>query len=114
MSATMHPKTPEVFNYLKECASKMRVVTYGEVEAAVGEHALSLGPRHLDYIQDEICRPRGLPFISAIVVNSRTWKPGTGFMPDGVTINEHDLDLFWRGVVLQVFATDWSKVEIDS
>ena len=97
-------KTLEVFNFLKKRAYEMRTVSYGRVALAVGNH--------LDTIREEICVPGGLPFISAIVVNAETRRPGQGFLPAGMEVSEHEFDLFWRGTVIQVFATDWSKVDI--
>ena len=104
-------KTLEVFNFLKKRAYEMRTVSYGRVAKEVGIFPLAVG-NHLDTIREEICVPGGLPFISAIVVNAETRRPGQGFLPAGMKVREHEFDLFWRGTVIQVFATDWSKVDI--
>ncbi len=108
-------KTKEVFDYLKQCAQRMRTATYEEVAAATGLVAPGLG-RPLNYIRD-LCRRRSLPWLTAIVVNTRTWRPSasTSFLPDDIekVCNERDKERLWRGMVLQVFAYDWSAVEFE-
>ena len=111
MPIAIPDKTLEIFNYLKKRAYEMRTVSYGRVAKEADIFPLAVG-NHLDTIREEICIPLGLPFISAIVVNAATRRPGQGFLPDGMDVSEHEFDLFWRGMVLQVFATDWSAVQI--
>ena len=113
-NVAMPAKTPEVFTYLKQCAREERTAEYGEIGDRKDvnlQPAFRLIPL-LNYIRDEICVPQGLPWISALVVNKETRLPGNGWLPEGTTIANAHLPLFWRGIVLQVFATDWSKVEI--
>ena len=111
MQPQMPARTPEVFDYLKQCASDMRTVNYGEVADEVGLMAPGLGDQ-LSYIRDE-CRDAQMPWLNAIVVNKETWRPSEGFMPDDMEIADgDDFELFWRGMVLQVFATDWSDVNL--
>ena len=111
MPATMPAKTPEVFAYLKQCAREMRAAPYGEIGEAVELPARFLN-RQLDYIRDEVCIPQGLPWLSALGVNAETRLPSAGWLPDGVAVSDDHLPTVWRGIVLQVFAVDWSKVEI--
>ena len=111
MPATMPAKAPEVFDYLKQCAREMRTATYGEIEEAVKRPARFLD-QELDYIRDEICIPQGLPWLSALVVNASTRLPGAGWLPNEVAVSHDHLPTVWRGIVLQVFAVDWSKVQI--
>lgn len=105
-------KTRQVFNYLKRCASQMRTVTYGEIAEEVNLAKPGVG-RPLGYIRDQICRNRGLPWLNAIAVNAYTDRPGTGFLPEDMNISETDQELLWRGMVLQVFAFDWSSTNFD-
>ena len=106
--------TEAVFRHLKKCASDMRTDSYGEIADAAGlpTPLQVFGP--LDYIRDKVCRHRGLPWLSAIAVNKDTRRPGHGFLPGNFVIGdeEDDLPRFWRGMVLQVFATDWSNVNL--
>ena len=111
MPATMPAKTPEVFDYLKQCAREMRTATYHEIGVAVGLPERSLN-RQLDYIRDEVCIPQGLPWLSALAVNTKTRMPGDRWLPEGVAVSDDHLPTVWRGIVLQVFAVDWSKVQI--
>ena len=84
-------------------------MTYGEVA-----HSVGLGPRGigqpLGYIRDVVCRERGLPWLNAIGVSKNTKRPGDSFLPEGVAIGNDEENL-WRGMVLQVFAYNWSNVE---
>ena len=105
-------KTREVFEYLKNCASQMRTVTYGEIAEKVNLAKPGVG-RPLGYIRDEVCRHHGLPWLNAIAVNAYTDRPGTGFIPGGMSIDEADEELLWRGMVLQVFTFDWSSVNFN-
>ena len=108
-------KTEEVFEYLKKAAREMRTVTYIELAEAVGLAAVGIG-FPLGYIRDEVCRARKLPWLTAIAVSANTRLPSGGFFPDdaGVSANleSDDFKIWWRGMVLQVFATDWSAVEL--
>jgi hypothetical protein len=104
-------KAREVFEYLKGCADEMRTVTYKEVADETDLAPVGLG-HQLGYIRDEICRKRGLPWLSAIVVSSETRKPGSGFVPGDVSFGDEGNRL-WRGMVLHVFAFDWDAVPFD-
>jgi hypothetical protein len=106
-------KTREVFEHLKICASQMRTVTYKEIADEFHLAKPGVG-RPLGYIRDTICRARGLPWLSAIVVNRHTDRPGRSFIPEGTTVlSEVDKELLWRGMVLQVFAYNWTNVDFD-
>jgi hypothetical protein len=108
-------QTEEVFEYLKRAAREMRTVTYGEIAADTGLAAPGTG-FPLGYVRDEVCRARGLPWLTAIAVNAGTKLPGGSFFPDGAGLSadleSDDLRIWWRAMVLQVFATDWSAVEL--
>jgi hypothetical protein len=104
-------KTKAVFEHLKKCADQMRTVTYGELAKECGLAPSGIGYQ-LGYVRDEICRKRGLPWLSAIAVNTDTRRPGGSFLPEGVTLGD-DGDRLWRGMVLHVFAFDWSSVSFE-
>ena len=104
-------KTGEVLDFLKSCADDMRTVTYGEVAEKTGLAAPGL-THQLAYIRDEICRRRGLPWLSAIVVNTQTRRPGHAFLPGDISFGD-DGDRLWRGMVVHVFAYDWSQVAFE-
>ena len=113
MPAMMPTKTLEVFDYLKRCASEMRTAPHGEIGDAVGLPAQFLNQR-LDFIRDEVCIPQGLPWLSALGVDAETRLPSAGWLPDGVAVSDDHLPRFWRSIVLQVFAVDWSEVKIEN
>ena len=39
-----------------------------------------------------------------------TMRPSGGFVPEGMQLNLED-DHWWRGMVAQVYAYDWNKIE---
>ena len=101
-------KTADVFEYLKQCADDMRTVEYAELAQETGLAPTGIG-RPLGYIRDEICIPRGLPWLNMIAVSKATGRPGDSFLPDGVDLGESE-ERLWRGMVLQVFSYDWDLV----
>ena len=104
--------TDAVFSALVEAARNMRTVTYTELGAAAGLPAVAMGAR-VGYIRDVVCRPRGLPWLSVIAVTKGTGRPGGRFLPDGVNLEGTDIEVWWRAMVLQVFATDWRGIECE-
>lgn len=114
---TAPKNTRAVFEHLKLLAGRMRVETYGEIAAAIGEdEGREIAPVSLNYplgfIRDKICRPRGLPWLNALAVNAQSWAPGDSFLPAGVAFGSDDRVL-WRGAVLAVFGYPWDSVIID-
>lgn len=108
-----------VFEYLKELATKMRVESYGEIAAAIGEsEGREIAPVSLSYplgfIRDEICLARGLPWLNAIAVNSSSWQPGDRFLPRDIAFGDDEKveRVLWRGAVLAVFAYPWDTVVV--
>ena len=112
-ATAMPAKTPDVFDFLKRCAGQMRTVTYDEIGGEVGLTATTVCPC-IDYIRDEICRPRELPWLTTLAVSTETHFPCDGWLPDGTAVRGDHHHTFWHGMVLQVFAIDWSKVEIQN
>ena len=111
---TKPARTDEVFRHLASVARDMRLVTYGELANEVGLAAVGIG-QPLGWIRDEVCRARGLPWLTAIAV-AQNGLPSGAFFPDdsGISLdpeNRDDFRVWWRAMVLQVFATDWSTVE---
>lgn len=112
------PKNSQaVFEHLKELAVRMRVETYGEIAEAVGaQEGRTIAPvslnRPLGFIRDQICRPRGLPWINALAVSGKTHLPGDSFLPEGVAFGE-DERVLWRGAVLAVFGYPWENVTVE-
>ena len=113
-NAPMH--TREVFEFLKRCAGQMRTVHYDEISKNAGGFAPRGIGKILGYIRDDICRPRGLPWLSVIAVGKNSWIPGDDYfgMPVLEGVDRPTQERIWRGMVLQVFAYDWSRVEIDN
>jgi hypothetical protein len=105
-----------VFEHLKLLADRMRVESYGELAAAIGEaEGREIAPVSLNYplgfIRDKILRPKGLPWLNALAVNAGTWLPGDSFLPEGVAFGQ-DERVLWRGATLAVFAYPWHLVII--
>jgi hypothetical protein len=69
--------------HLVHCAQQHRAITYGELSKRMGlsHHRPLSNP--LYFIRDEICTPRGLPLLTAIVVRQDTHLPGDSWLPEG-------------------------------
>jgi len=85
---------------------------HDELGDAVGLPAIATGTP-LGFIRDHICIPRKLPFLNFIAVQSGSRRPGESFLCEGLK-TEMDDELFWRGMVLQVFAFNWNDVPFDA
>ena len=111
----MPPKTPAIFKRLKQCASDLTTISYGDLVDGTGILPIAVG-KHLEYIRDEVCRKHGWPWLSVLAVSTDTRRPGEGWLPpEGIKIaDERDRERLWRGMVLQVYGYDWSGVEIES
>jgi len=73
----------------------MRVESYGEIAAAIGEEEdREIAPLSLNYplgfIRDQICRTRGLPWLHALAVNAETWLPGESFPSPDVAFGDDE------------------------
>jgi hypothetical protein len=106
-----------VFEHLRRLAGQMRVESYGEIAAAIGKaEGRKIAPvsltHPLGFIRDQICRPRGLPWLNALAVNDTTWLPGDRFLPEGVAFGD-DERILWRGSVLAVFGYPWESVIVE-
>ena len=60
--------------HLVRYAKSHQTVTYNDLADEIGRHHRAI-PHALGYIRDDICTPRQLPFISAIVVNAQSENP---------------------------------------
>ena len=104
--------TAEVLDVLKRCARDMRTIAYGDLAQEVGlPDGRSIG-RPLGYIRDEICRAHDRPWLIAIAVSGKTMRPSGSFLPEGVDLADND-EHWWRGMVTQVYAYDWSGVTLE-
>jgi hypothetical protein len=75
--------------HLVHCAKNRRTITYGELGAKIGANPRAVS-RPLGYLRDEICIPRGLPLITALVVNKMSRMPGESWLPEGTGHLEPD------------------------
>ena len=70
--------------FLIHKAQQRETLTYKELTDYVGCHHRVAG-HILGYIRDDICTPRNLPFINAIVIRQDTLEPGDGWLPEGTS-----------------------------
>ena len=115
MSGQTNPpaNTDQILDILKRCASEGHCITYRQLGKMVGLRPRFLGP-HLGYIQEEICGAQGRPLLPALVVRVDTLLPGDGFWPKGRNPGS-DADIeWWQDMVQQVYADNWSDVELES
>lgn len=110
--ATPPKNTAEVLDVLKRRAHDMRTIAYGDLAKEVGLPDGRSIRYPLRYIRDEVCRPHNRPWLVAIAVNAATRRPSGSFLPEGVDLADND-DHWWRGMVTQVYAYDWSGVTLD-
>lgn len=104
-------KTDAVLQTLKQCAKDMRTITYGDLakEASLAQPGVGVP---LGYIRDEICRKHGLPWLNMIAVQTASRRPGESYLPSEVSLADDEAEAFWRGMVLQVYAYDWSNIHL--
>ncbi len=110
----------ETFEVLKHHAILLRTLSYEDLAAAIREKNGTAGPvavnmsRCLGFIRDRICRPRGLPWITTLAVNKNDGHPGAAYLPKDFAISNDEMKIWWRGMVLQVFAYPWELVDAEN
>lgn len=102
-------KTAEVLELLAQCASEKRTITYGEIAAHCGlaNQAVRFP---LGYIRDEVCVAHERPWLSVLAVNKKSGLPTGGWLPDGFELSDDEVEVWWREMVLRVYAYDWAGV----
>ena len=98
-----------VLKALKENARNERIVTYGQLAEQVGlsrRKAMVVVPPLKRILK--ACQRHGYPWLTAIVVNQDTCRPGEGFTDETDAEIE---DKCWRAMVQKVYDYDWSKVD---
>jgi hypothetical protein len=70
--------------HLVRYAKRRQTVTYGRLATDIGRHHRAV-PHALGYIRDEICLPRRLPAINAIVVKAQSGLPGESVFAEGAS-----------------------------
>ena len=104
--------TYAVFHRLVQASKKLSLVTYEELGKSAGLPPIGLSPQ-LKFINLNICRAQGLPNLPALAVSKDTKLPSTGFLPEewsGWSPKNPEFQVWWRAMVLLVYATDWTKV----
>lgn len=90
--------------HLVESAKRRKTITYGELGAKIGIHPRAVS-HLLYYIRDEVCRPQGLPMLTAIVVHKSDELPGESWLPEGTQrLSEEEGKRRFEEVCEQVFA----------
>jgi hypothetical protein len=68
--------------HLVRAAQRRETPTYGQLAHAIGWHHRSI-LHVLGHIRHDICSKKGVPMITAIVVNGKTGPPGDQWLPGG-------------------------------
>lgn len=68
---------------LVDCAQKREIITYGDLTRRIGASNPRIMGHVLGHLRDDICHPRDLPLINAIVVRKADHLPGDAFLPEG-------------------------------
>lgn len=106
-----------VFEFLVQHAETRRLVTYDEVSAVLANStpARSVGVMYLDPIL-KVCRRRGLPWLTVIVVRRDTRRPGINWLPEdlkeGIDPRCPAAKLLWTKMKHEVFIYDWTNVPL--
>ncbi len=88
----------------------MSLVTYEELADNAQLATNGLTPQ-LTYINQDLCRKRGLPWLDALAVYKDTRLPGDGFLPNRPDDwTDADFRSWWRAMVLAIYCTDWSMM----
>jgi hypothetical protein len=106
--------TEETFKVLQEFAKYMSTITYEGLGERVGLPAIGTN-KPLGFIRDRICRPDGLPWLNALAVSKANRVPGESFIPESAQSATKDPNnelLWWRGMVLQVYAYPWHTLHL--
>ena len=104
--------TPEVFEVLKQCATDGDTIAYGELATRVGGSGPSSVFSALDYIRDDTCLPRDLPWLWVLAVSRGTSKPGAGAWTNTGITKPKD-ELHWSAILRAVYAYEWTDVELE-
>ena len=103
-----HPRTPAVFDHLRQCAAQSKVITYTDLGKKVGLPARGTAFPLYD-VRDE-CLRRNLPPLTAIVIRKKDGLPGLGLKPDGTQVTKVEV----RDMQSRVFAFDWSDINLEN
>ena len=90
----------QIWSILVCAARDRRTYTYGDLADILGFGGAGVMGPMLDPIM-RLCRDRGLPPLTVLVVNGTTGKPGDGIVLDGQAAAERE----------RVFGYDWFSVE---
>lgn len=90
-------------------------MTYSDLAAGAKIHLMNVAPR-LHEIHTRLREKRpGLPWLCAIVVKKDTHLPADGLFKDEaftLDLGEPSQKVWWKAMVVAVFATDWSGIEL--
>ena len=109
--------TKAIFGELKAAATQSRLRTYDELaDEAGGINPRSIGA-HLTVIHARLRdRSARLPWLVALAVDAETRLPPCNgvFRGEGLILKVSDPShkAWWESVVTDVFAADWSQVEL--
>jgi len=96
---------------LVDCAQRRQTISYKELGEKIDVYCRNVG-RVLAHIRDDICQPRCLPLITAIVVTHATRLPGGSFLPEGTKhLTKKQYRLRFQDLRDQVFAHEnWDQL----
>jgi hypothetical protein len=97
--------------HLVKFAQLRELVTYEDLMAKIDMYAINASVI-LGFIRDEICIPRNLPLLTAIVINKNTKLPGDDWLPEGTSnLNEKEYTEKFRIHRNRVFRfDDWHSL----
>lgn len=99
--------TSKVFKVVAKAAGSHQTITYKQVGDQVGIHWRQVPGRLYAIWQWCSSQNPPLPHLNAIVVNSTTGRPGSGYTPNGLTLSE----VQFQAIKSKVFDFDWQSVK---
>ncbi|MEW6141847.1 MAG: hypothetical protein AB1597_01650 [Chloroflexota bacterium] len=106
-SKGMPTNTAKVFKVVAKAAEAQKLITYKEVGVETGLHWRQVPGRLYAIWQWCEAQHPSLPHLNAIVVNSITRRPGSGYTPNGEPLREADFQTMKN----RVFGFDWKSVQ---
>jgi hypothetical protein len=97
--------------YLVQAAKRHELITYKQLAAKIGRQHRALS-YPLGYIRDEVCRARGLPMLTAIVIDQGMARPGDSWLPkDTDHLSDRQNQAKFEAECARVFAwNEWDRL----
>ena len=109
----MPRETPVILERLKQCAINRTTITYTDLVKGTGISRQDVG-KQLSYIHEQVCLPYDRPWLCVLAVRKgNPGLPGPGIARStGVSFEGAGGADLWREKAQEVYAYDWTDVEL--